>query len=89
MDLLAGLALRQFRTELVRKLTDRGLFQSAPRKVPPASHPLDLNSYDRFLKEESALRQLRRRKLARQNLAWVVAGILLPLLAVVLRILFF
>lgn len=89
MDLLAGQALRQWRAEIVRKLSDRGFFPAAARKAPPSGPPPDPDQYDRFLQEEMASRRRRWRKLDRQNLAWVVAGILLPLLLVALKFLFF
>ena len=92
MDLLAGQALRQLRAEIVRKLDDRGLFtaaRKAPPSGPPAGPPPDPEKVDRFLQEEMAARRLRQRRLDRQNLAWVVAGMLLPLLLVVLKFLFF
>lgn len=89
MDLLAGLAFRQLRAEIVRKLHDPGFFASAARKMPPSGQPLDPEKVERFLQEETAARQRRRRKLDRQNFAWVVAGVLLPLLVVALKFLFF
>jgi hypothetical protein len=89
MDLMAGFAFRQLRAEIVRKLQDRGLFQSSPRQVPPSGQNLDLEKYDQFLKEEMVSRQRRQRKLNRQNLVWVVVGMLLPLLLVILQFLFF
>lgn len=88
MDLLAGLAFRRWRAEIVRKLDDRGLFTAA-RKAPPSGPPSDPERLDRFLQEEMAARRRRQRKRDRQHLAWVVAGILLPLLAVALKFLFF
>ena len=89
MDLLAGLAFRRWREEIVRKLDDRGSFPAAARKAPPSRPPSDPERVDRFLQEETAARRRRWRKLDRQNLAWVVAGMFLPLLLVALKLLFF
>ena len=88
MDLLAGQALRQLRAEIVRKLDDRGLFTAA-RKATPSGPPSDPERLDRFLQEEMAARRRRQRKRDRQHLAWVVAGMFLPLLLVALKLLFF
>ena len=92
MDLMAGPALRQFRKEIARKLQDYGLFRpTLPRRprVPPVGRDADPDGYERFLQEEMAFQQRRRKKLDRQNLVWIIAGILLPLLLVVLKFLFF
>ena len=69
MDLMAGQALRQFCKEITRALQDRGLFQSAHPRVPPAKHPITPEKHDPFFETELAVQQRRRRKLARQQLA--------------------
>ena len=92
MDLMAGPALRQFRKEIASKLQDSGFFEpTLPRRprVPPTGKDADPEGYERFLQEEMAFQQRRRKKRNRQNLVWVVAGTLLPLLLITLKILFF
>ena len=89
MDLFAGYAFRQFQKELARKIGDRGIFGSFRASGRSAQAPTDPKKYDEFLDEEQALHRRRMRKNNRQNLAWVVACMLMPALLFILGFLFF
>lgn len=89
MDLMAGLALRAFRKEIFRKLQDRGIFQSDRAPHRPTQPPADRKAYAKFLQENQAEWQRRRRKMDRQNLALVIVCMLLPLILFILGFYFF
>ena len=89
MDLFAGYAFKQFQKELARKIGNRGIFGSARASVRSTQTHVDPKKYGEFLNEEQALRQRRMRKNNRQNLAWVVACMLMPALLFILGYLFF
>ena len=88
MSFLAGFALRKFREETDRTISDRGIFPTSQAPSVPSRHGKQ-KAYDRFLENEDAAYHQRRRRCDRQNSLLVVLGMLLPVLLVALTWLFF